>query len=96
MFGQVLGYNRGFLVTTGFFWFYVVIGVPCVATWLSSLMQLLGRNIVFPCHDSVLLLCCDNVAIEVSLSRPRRSLQEVRCCNLRVAIGLALARDSML
>ena len=73
MFGQVLGHDRGFLVATRFFWFYVATGVPCVATWLSSLMELLGRNIVFPCRDSFLLLYRDNVAIEVSLSRPRRS-----------------------
>ena len=49
-------------------------------------MQLLGHDIVFPCRDSVLLLCRDNVVTEVSLSRPRRSRQEVRCCN-RFGLG---------
>ena len=88
MFGPILGQDRGFLVMTEFFWF-------CVVTWLSGLMQLLGRDIVFPCRDSVLLLFRDNVTIEFSLSRPRWSQQEVRCCNLYVATGLALARDSM-
>ena len=67
MFGQVLGCDKGFLVATEFFWFCVAIGVPCVATWLSRLRQLLGRNVVFPCRDSVLLLCHDNVMTEVSL-----------------------------
>ena len=59
MFGQVLDCNKGFLVATEYFFFFVTIGVPCVATWLSGLMQLLGRDIVFPCRDSVLLLYRD-------------------------------------
>ena len=29
------------------------------------------------------------------MSRPRRPQQEARCCTLRVAIGLALARFSL-
>ena len=49
-------------------------GFPCVETWFLGFMQLL-------CHDSVLLLCRDNVMTEVSLSRPRWSQQEVRCWN---------------
>ena len=97
MFWQVLDRDKGFLVATEFFWFYVRTRVPCVATWLSGLMQLLGRDIAFfhVVTCSVLLLCRDNVAIEDSLSRPRWSRPEVRCCNLRIAIGLALARDFM-
>ena len=62
MFGQVLGRDRGFLVATEFFFFFllcVAIGVPCVTTWLSGLMQFLGCDIVFPCRDSVLLLYRD-------------------------------------
>ena len=73
MFGQVLGHDMGFLVATEFFWFCVATGVPCVATWLLGFMQLLGRDIVFPCRDSVLFLYHDNVVTEVSLSRPRWS-----------------------
>ena len=68
MFGQVLGHDKGFLVVTEFFWFCVATGVPYVVTWLSGLRQLLGRDIVFPCCDIVLLLCRDNVATKVSLS----------------------------
>ena len=74
MFGQVLGRNRGFLVVTEFFiLFCVATWVPYVATWLPGFMHLLGRDIVCPCRDNVLLLYCDNATIEVSLSRPRRS-----------------------
>ena len=47
MFGEVLGRDKGFLVATEFFWFCVTTGVPCVTTWLSGLIQLLGRDIVF-------------------------------------------------
>ena len=57
MFGQVLGRDKGFLVAIDYFWFCVATRVPCVATWISWLGQLLGR-------DSVLLLCCDNVVTE--------------------------------
>ena len=49
-----------------------------------------GRDIVFLCRDSALFLCRDDVAAEVSLSRSRRSRQEVRCCTCCVAIGLVL------
>ena len=95
MFGQVLGRDQGFLVAIEFFWLRIAIGVPCVATWLSGLRQFLGRDIVFPCCGNVLLLCRDNIATEVSLSQPRWSRQEVRCCNLCIVIGLALGRDFM-
>ena len=71
MFGQVLCHDKGFLVVTEFFWFCVATGVPCVATWLLGLRQLLGQDIVFPCRDSVLLLCRDNVTTEATLSRKR-------------------------
>ena len=54
-------------------WFYVTIGVTSVVTWLSGLMQLLGRDIVFPCRNSVLLFYHDNVVTEVSLSQSRWS-----------------------
>ena len=60
-FGQVLGHDRGFLVATKFL-FLCCDRVSCVAIWLSGFMQLLGRDIVFPCRDSVLLFCRDNVA----------------------------------
>ena len=63
-----------------------------MATWFSSYRQLLGPNIVFLCRDSVLLLCHDNVATEVSLSRPRRPLQEVRCRTLHAAIEYFMSR----
>ena len=53
MFRQVLGRDKGFLVATELFWFYVVTGVPCVATWFSGLMQLLGRDIALSCRNSV-------------------------------------------
>ena len=56
---------------------------------------MLGRDIVFSCRDNALFLCRDDVAIEVSLSRPRRPRQEVRCCTLRVATGLVLAGISL-
>ena len=46
-----------------------------------------GRDIAFSCHDSGWFLCRDDVAIEVSLSRPRRTRQEVRCCTLHVVTG---------
>ena len=65
MFGQVLGRDEGFLVAIEILWFCVATGVPCVATWLLGLMQLLGHDIVFPCRDSVLILYRDNVTIEV-------------------------------
>ena len=53
-------------------------------------MQLLYRDVVFPCRDSVLLLYYDNVATEVSLLPPRWSRQESG-----VATDLALGRDFM-
>ena len=37
------------------------------------------RNMTFFVATGVLVLCSDDVAIEVSLSRPRRPRQEVRC-----------------
>ena len=55
-----------------------------------------GRDIVFSCRDIALFLCHDDVATEVSMSRSRRSRQEVRCCILHVATSLALARVSLL
>ena len=52
------------------------------------------------CRDSALFLCRDDVAIEVSLSRPRRPRQEVRCCTFCVATGLVwqgfLCRDRVI
>ena len=72
MFGQVLGRDKGFLVAIEFFWFCVATGVPCAAAWLSGLMQLQGRDIVFPCRDSVVLLCRDRgfpVATEMVTTR---------------------------
>ena len=69
MFGQVLGRDKGFLVEIEFFWLCVVTWVPCVTTWLSGLLQLLGRDIVFPCIDSVLLLCRDNVTTKMVMTR---------------------------
>ena len=42
---------------------------------------MLGRNIVFSCRDSALLLYRDDVATKVSMSRPRWSRQEFKCCN---------------
>ena len=65
--------QQGFPGRDRVFWSYVVIGVPCVATWFTGFMQLLGHDRVFPCRDSVLFLCRDNVATKVSLSRSRRS-----------------------
>ena len=73
----------------------VATGVPCVATWFSGYKKLLGRNIVVSCFDSALFLYCDDVATEVSMLQPTRPRQEVRCCTLHVAIGLALARVSL-
>ena len=52
MFGQVLGRDKGSLVTQ-LLWFCVATGVPCVTTWFSSFMQPLGRDIAFPCRDNV-------------------------------------------
>ena len=40
-------------------------GVPHVVTWFSICRQLLGRDIVFSCHNSVLFLCRDDVATKV-------------------------------
>ena len=37
------------------------------------------RNMAFFVTTEVLILCCDDVAIEVFLSRSRRPRQEVRC-----------------
>ena len=51
------------------------------------------RNMAFFVATGVLVLCCDDVATEVSLSRQRRSQQEVRYCNFQVATGLVLAGD---
>ena len=62
------GSRQGFSGRDRVFWFYVVTRVPCVTTWFSGFMQLLFRDIVLPCRDSVLLLCRDNVVTEVSLS----------------------------
>ena len=55
-----------------------------------------GHDIIFSCCDIALFLCRDDVAIEVSMSRSRRSRQEVRCCIFHVATSLALARVSLL
>ena len=86
MFGQVLGCDKGFLVTTEFFWFCVALGVPYVATWLASLMQFLGRDIVFPCRD-IVFPCRDNVLLPCqTMSRPRWSRQEISCFN-RFGLG---------
>ena len=54
---------------------------------------MLGRDIVFSCRDNALFLCRDYVATEVFVSGPRRLQQKFRCCILRVAIGLALAKS---
>ena len=51
------------------------------------------RDIVFSCRNNALFLCRDYVATEVSMSRPRQPRQKVRCCILRVVIGLALAKS---
>ena len=40
-------------------------------------------------RDSVLFLCRDNVATEVSFSRPRRPRQEVRCRTFHAATGFS-------
>ena len=61
MFGQVLGRDKGFLVMIEFLWFNVAIGVHYVATWFLGLRQFLGRDIVFPCRNCILLLCRNNV-----------------------------------
>ena len=42
---------------------------------------MLCRDIIVPCRDNALILYRDNVVIEVSMSRSRWSLQEVRCYN---------------
>ena len=51
---------------------------------------MLGCDIAFSCQDSPVLLCRDDVATEVSMSRLRRPRQEVRCRTLRVATCLVL------
>ena len=65
MFEQALGRDRGFLVATEFL-------VLCCDRGSLCRRQLLGRDIVFPCYDSALFLCHDNVVTEVFLLRPRR------------------------
>ena len=86
---QVLGRDKGFTSRDRvYFWFCVMTGVPSVAILFLGFMQLLCRDIVLPCHDNALLIYRDNVMTEVSLSRPRRSEQEVRCCN-----GFDLGRE---
>ena len=84
-FGQVLSCVKGFLVAIEFR-SCVMIVVHCVATWFSGCRQLHGRDIAFSCCDDALFLCHDDVATKVSLSRPRRPRQEVRCCN-RLGLG---------
>ena len=54
-----------------------------------------GHDIAFPCRDSVLFLCLDNVAMEVSLSRLKQPRQEVRCSTLHAATGQVLCRDKV-
>ena len=80
------GNARKTTAATELFWF-------CVATWFSGFKRLLCRDIVFHVVTVLLFLCRDNVTIEVSVSRPRRSRQEVMCCNFHVATGLVLVGD---
>ena len=54
-FGQVLGHDRGFLVATKFLVLCRDRGSLC-QDMVLSLQQFLGRDIVFPCHNSALLL----------------------------------------
>ena len=92
MLGQVLGHDRGFLITIEF----LVLcreRVPYVTAWFSGYRQLLGRDIVFPCRDSAFLSsrCRDrgfHVATETAVTRGQ-------VLHLRVATGLALARFSL-
>ena len=75
----------------GYYWFWVATEfflVPChdrnncVATLFQILSHKNCRNMAFFVVTRVLVLCRDDVATEVSLSRSRRSRLEVR-----VAIG---------
>ena len=45
------------------------------------------RNMSLFVVTGVLILCCDNVATEVFLSRPRWPRQEVRCREKSLALG---------
>ena len=97
-FGQVLGRNRGFLVMTEFLVLCRDKGSLCHDMVIR--LQAIAWSRHSTCHDSALFLCCDDVATVVSLSRPRRPQQEVRCCTLRVAtslvlVGISLSRQSI-
>ena len=50
----------------------------CVATWFQILSHKNCRNIAFFVATGVLVLCRDDVATEVSLSRSRRSQREAK------------------
>ena len=84
MFGQVLGRDKGFLVATEF---------SGSVSQQGPLVSRPGFQVSCSCY--VATVFCFSIATEVSLLQPRRSRQEVMCCNFRVAIGLALARVSM-
>ena len=55
------------------FWFCVAIGIPVSQHGSHILSNRNCRNIVFFVATGVLVLCHDDVAIEVSLSRQRWS-----------------------
>ena len=78
----VLGRYREFLVAIEFFLVLCRDRNNCVASWFNILSHKNYRNMAFFVAIGVLVLCRDDVAIEVSLSLPRRSRREVR-----VAIG---------
>ena len=62
-------------------WFCVAIGIPMLRHGSQILSNRTSRKMDFFVAIGVLILCRDDVAMEVFLSRLRRPRQEVRCCD---------------
>ena len=74
----VLGRDREFLVTIEFFLVLCNNRNNYIATWFQILNHTNCRNIDFFVVTRVVVLCRDDVATKVSLSRLRRSQREVK------------------
>ena len=74
----VLDHDREFMVVTEFFLVLCRDRNNYVTTWFQIFSHKNCCNMAFFVTTGVLVLCRDDVATEVSLSRPRQSRREVR------------------